>query len=248
MRQIEEATGKPVNRSADGSGSPFADLEFDQAAISERIADIIAAGESKVAEFKSTGRKNLRTGEKDPAIEWSVVKSIAGFMNAHGGTLLVGVTDDGTVVGIEEDYPFLGKKDADSWELWLTDLLCRSLGKTAAADVLATAELLDAMVAHYSVLPRSVAALHQHFTDVDQLGSDGFFRKVGGEIRFVKGKKHRGEPLDIVAANDPAYLEWMLAQDFFEDTKAIVRRALTSARATVQAANDTSSSFTAASV
>jgi DNA polymerase-3 subunit epsilon len=121
-------------------------------------------------------------------------------------------------------------------------------GHSAAADVLATAELLDAMVAHYSVLPRSVAALHQHFTDVDQLGSDGFFRKVGGEIRFVKGKKHRGEPLDIVAANDPAYLEWMLAQDFFEDTKAIVRRALTSARATVQAANDTSSSFTAASV
>ena len=156
MRQIEEATGKPVNRSADGSGSPFADLEFDQAAISERIADIIAVGESKVAEFKSTGRKNLRTGEKDPAIEWSVVKSIAGFMNAHGGTLLVGVTDDGTVVGIEEDYPFLGKKDADSWELWLTDLLCRSLGKTAAADVLATLGHLDGRtVARIDVGPAS---------------------------------------------------------------------------------------------
>ena len=138
LRQIEEATGKPVNRSVDGSGSPFADLEVDPAAIGERIMNVITAGESKVAEFKSTGRKNLRTGEKDPGVEWSVVRSVAGFMNAHGGTLLVGVADDGTVVGIEQDFPLLGKKDADGWELWLTNLLCTSLGKTAAADVLVT--------------------------------------------------------------------------------------------------------------
>lgn len=63
---------------------------------------------------------------------------------ASAGTLLVGVADDGTVVGIEEDFPFLGKKkDADGWELWLTNLLCTSLGKTAAADVLVTLGHLD---------------------------------------------------------------------------------------------------------
>ena len=135
LRQIEEATGKTVNRSADGSGSPYANLDADRAAIAERIAAVIEARESKVVEFKSTGRKNLTTGQKDLGIEWAVVKTIAGFMNSYGGTLLVGVADDRAVVGIEEDYPFLRKQDADGWELWLTDLVIATLGKAAAADI-----------------------------------------------------------------------------------------------------------------
>ena len=103
-------------------------------------------------------------------------------------------------------------------------------GHSAAADVLATAEVLNAMVVHYANLPRSVAGLHQHFFDPDKPDSDGFFRRVEGAIHFVKGK-HRGEPLETVAATMPNYLEWMLTQDFFDDTKKIVRDALTNARA-----------------
>lgn len=137
LLQIEEATGKPVNRSAD-SASPYADDQEKPAAVAQRVADLIAAGESKVVEFKSTGRKNLRTGDKDPVIEHNVVKSLAGFMNSHGGTLLVGVSDDGSIVGIEEDFPFLRKHSSDGWELWLTDLLSTALGKAAAADVVVT--------------------------------------------------------------------------------------------------------------
>jgi predicted HTH transcriptional regulator len=63
------------------------------------------------------------------------VKSIAGLMNASGGSLLVGVSDTGTTVGIQEDYPFLRKQDRDGWELWLTDLVSTSLGKVAASDL-----------------------------------------------------------------------------------------------------------------
>jgi predicted HTH transcriptional regulator len=48
-------------------------------------------------------------------MEYAVLKSIAGFMNTHGGTLLVGVADDGAIVGIEEDFAFLGKKNVDGW-------------------------------------------------------------------------------------------------------------------------------------
>ena len=109
----------------------------------EEVRRVIAAGESKVVEFKSTARKNLKTGEKDPAIEYAVLKSVAGFMNTHGGTLLVGVADEGAVVGIEEDYPFLGKKNADGWELWLTDVLASWLGKAAATDVTLDYAVLD---------------------------------------------------------------------------------------------------------
>ncbi len=54
---------------------------------------LISGAESKVVEFKSTARLNLITGDKDAGVEWAIVKSIAGFMNANGGTLVVGVVE-----------------------------------------------------------------------------------------------------------------------------------------------------------
>jgi DNA polymerase-3 subunit epsilon len=102
-------------------------------------------------------------------------------------------------------------------------------GHSAAADVLATAAVLDAMVVRYPELPRDVAGLHRQFSDPSCVDSDGFFRRVEGQIRFVKGK-HRGQPVSAVAAESPGYLEWMLGQSFPEDTKAVAREALAARR------------------
>ncbi len=135
LKLIEAAMGKPVNRSADQSESPFVDPQRETELIRDSLATLIAQGESKVVEFKSTGRKNLHTGEKDPRIEWSVIKTIAGFTNSYGGTLVVGVDDAGKIVGIDEDFPFLKKPDRDAWELWLTDAISHGLGKAAAAEL-----------------------------------------------------------------------------------------------------------------
>jgi hypothetical protein len=66
------------------------------------VADLIARGEGARVEFKQTARINLATKQRDPAIELMVVKSIAGFMNAPGGTLLIGVADRGDVFGTEK--------------------------------------------------------------------------------------------------------------------------------------------------
>lgn len=99
-------------------------------------ADLIASGESKHVEFKQTGRVNLHTQQRDQVMEQMVVKSVAGFMNAEGGTLLIGVTDAGEVFGIETDYKTLGKKqNQDGFALWLNGLLDNLLGPTAASGV-----------------------------------------------------------------------------------------------------------------
>jgi hypothetical protein len=136
LKQIEEATGKPVNRLADGSDNPYFEYETDPVESSRTVRRIMAAGESKVVEFKSTAWKNMITGERDAGVEWAVLKTVAGFMNASGGALLVGVDDNGKAVGIEEDYPVMGsKKNTDGWELKLIDSLNRAIGKTAATDV-----------------------------------------------------------------------------------------------------------------
>jgi ATP-dependent Lon protease len=100
------------------------------------IADLIAGGESARVEFKQTARVNLATKQSDKVIELMVIKSVAGFMNGHSGTLLLGVVDTGEVFGIEKDMRTLGSKQTrDGFELWLTGLLDNMLGPTATSNV-----------------------------------------------------------------------------------------------------------------
>ncbi len=99
------------------------------------VAELIAARESRTLEFKSTARVNLATGQRDTGIELAVVKTIAGFLNAQGGTLLVGVADDGQVRGLKEDYVATGNKGRDGYENVLTSLLESSIGRSAVTQV-----------------------------------------------------------------------------------------------------------------
>ena len=65
-----------------------------------------------------------------------VVKSVAGFMNAHGGTLLLGVANAGDVFGIEKDMRrSAARQNRDGFGLWLTGLLDNMLGPTATSNV-----------------------------------------------------------------------------------------------------------------
>ena len=99
------------------------------------ILDLIAGGETGRVEFKSTARRNLGSGEKDARMELVIAKSVAGFLNADGGTLLVGVGDDGAILGVGTDYELCRKPDRDGFELWLRDFLAGRLGTAALADV-----------------------------------------------------------------------------------------------------------------
>ena len=65
--------------------------------------EIIQQGESDFVEFKSTLRFNLKSQKIDQNIELSSIKTVAAFLNTLGGTLLVGVTDDGSINGLSLD-------------------------------------------------------------------------------------------------------------------------------------------------
>ena len=84
----------------------------------------ISGGESSVTEFKSTIRTNLHTGEKDPRMEKAVLKTIVAFLNARGGTLLIGVSDDGTVIGVDES----SFESRDKMMLHLNNLIKSQIG------------------------------------------------------------------------------------------------------------------------
>ena len=71
--------------------------------INNPIKQLINTGEGEQLEFKSTLRWNLKSNKKDIAMEISVMKTLVAFLNSNGGTLLVGVEDDGNILGIEND-------------------------------------------------------------------------------------------------------------------------------------------------
>jgi len=93
------------------------------------ISALLAAGENAKVEFKSSSRWDLRENRKNPVMEQVVLKTVAAFLNSEGGTLLLGVSDDGTVLGLEHDYQTLHRKNADGYELFLSDLLLNHYGK-----------------------------------------------------------------------------------------------------------------------
>lgn len=96
------------------------------------IAQLVASGESDRVEFKSTARVNTHTGAKDDRMELVVAKTIAAFLNADGGTLIIGVDDAGNPLGLDRDLATMKAPDHDRFELWLRDLLVSSLGPNAA--------------------------------------------------------------------------------------------------------------------
>ncbi len=101
-------------------------------------ATLIDAGESATVEFKSTARHNLHTGQRDDRIEAVIGKTLAGFLNGHGGTLLIGVDDEGTVLGLDDDLTHMKAPDLDRYELWLHDYLTRALGAPATSQLTVT--------------------------------------------------------------------------------------------------------------
>jgi hypothetical protein len=89
------------------------------------LEQMIFQGEGIYTEFKSTMRVNLHTGERDKRMEHAVLKTIAGFLNSReGGTLVIGVSDDGNALGLDTD----GFQNEDKMDLHLGNLIKDYLG------------------------------------------------------------------------------------------------------------------------
>ena len=88
------------------------------------IYEMIADGESDKLEFKSTVRTNLATGEVDKRMEKAVLKTMVAFLNTDGGTLLIGVSDDGEICGADLD----SFENLDKMNLHMTNMISSAIG------------------------------------------------------------------------------------------------------------------------
>ena len=92
----------------------------------EDIQRLIRDGESNRLEFKSTLRTNLETGETDKRMEKAVLKTIVAFLNTDGGNLLIGVDDDGDIIGAD----IQSFENKDKMGLHLTNLIASKIGNS----------------------------------------------------------------------------------------------------------------------
>lgn len=104
---------------------------------------LIEQGEGLFLEFKETMRYDGRKGEISKELEKVIAKTIVGFLNADGGTLIIGVNDDGKVTGLENDYKTLPKKNRDGFENHISMLIKTMIGLAFAKYVNVSFEAIE---------------------------------------------------------------------------------------------------------
>lgn len=96
--------------------------------------DPVGADESQYLEFKASAWVAQNPNVPHKVINEGIIKTVAGFLNADGGTLVIGVEDRSReILGVEVDLEALGS-DLDDYENRLTTMIAGALGTSAAAN------------------------------------------------------------------------------------------------------------------
>jgi hypothetical protein len=99
--------------------------------LDKNLMALIEHGEDDNLEFKSSFRYDYRQQKPNKALESVITKTIAGFMNTQGGSLLIGVGDSGDILGLEPDYNTLNRKDSDGYTQLLMSTVAEKIGTPA---------------------------------------------------------------------------------------------------------------------
>ena len=94
------------------------------------IGKLIKQEESYNLEFKSTFSWNIKENKVDKGLKFTVMKTIVGFMNSNGGTLIIGVDDNHKVVGMSLDYRSNWKQNKDGFLMDFRNSLEQLIGVT----------------------------------------------------------------------------------------------------------------------
>lgn len=89
---------------------------------------LVKQKENRNLEFKETLRFDIKKSEVSKELEKVIAKTIIGFLNANGGNLIVGVSDENEIIGLERDIKTLPRKDLDGFQNHLTMIIKTMIG------------------------------------------------------------------------------------------------------------------------
>ena len=101
------------------------------AELGRTLGSLLAAGEGEHVEFKAAARWDVERGCVRRELEDAIARAIAGFLNHAGGSLLIGVTDDGAISGLANDYATLHDRNRDGFERFIVSLVRSRIGGEA---------------------------------------------------------------------------------------------------------------------
>lgn len=159
----------------------------------ESIADIMAEGEGNRMEFKSSLRWDYRLSQVNKALEVVAMKTIVGFLNTEGGTLLIGIEDSKQILGIENDYKTLQRADRDGYDLHLNHLISGHIGKERC---------LNLNISFHEVDGKDVCMIQ-----VEPSPKPTYLQE-GQESRFYIRTGNQTQPLDTKETHDYILEHW----------------------------------------
>ena len=126
-----------------------------------------------------------------------VFKTIAGFMDVEGGTLLIGVDDSGTVLGVERDLngnvQAMNAKDRDSFDLLFRSRLLQFL----------EAEFGPYIHLAFKVIENKTIAVVQV-----EYSPKPVFLKINNSKEFYVRSGNTSKLLDVAASHNYISMHW----------------------------------------
>ena len=153
--------------------------------LDQALKRILNGGESEEVEFKSSFRWDYKENRKNKGLEGVIAKAVAGFMNAKGGILLIGIGPDREILGLQNDYATLNDdQNRDGFEQKLIHVLMRRIGKDSATLArVAFVELNGKDVCWVRVEPSSKPVY------VEDDGDVKFYVRIGNSTQPMNAKE-----------------------------------------------------------
>jgi type I restriction enzyme R subunit len=158
-------------------GEAVKNFLFDQYLRAHRNAEeLIKRGESKTLEFKSTLRWSLKEDRQDDkGVTHAVLKTIAAFLNTEGGDLLIGVADDGGIVGIEADR----LESDDKFMRHLAQVVRNGLGDRAGTCIDPKCQIVQGKTVCVVTCQRSPEPVFLKWKGIEATSEGDFFVRSG---------------------------------------------------------------------
>ncbi|MGD0960512.1 MAG: ATP-binding protein [Methylomonas sp.] len=160
-------------------------IDFLQEELNKDLPSIVRQGEGPYLEFKSSLRWDIAEFRVNRSLETVVLKTLTGFLNSGvGGALLIGVADNGEVLGLEKDFQTLKKPNQDGFEQALMTLVSEQLG----ADLCPFLHILFHVLDNKQVC-RVIVTPAPRPVFLEQNNSPKFFVRTGGATRELNIKE-----------------------------------------------------------
>lgn len=144
------------------------------------LQNLIHQGETEHVEFKSTMRWNLHADKPGKEIEKAWLKSVVAYLNTSGGFLLIGVADDGEMLGLENDK----FQNDDKFLLHFDNLIKQHIGLEFASYIKAEIRVLDEKQVFLVACDRCPDPVYLKIGDTED-----FYIRMGPSTRSLPGSR-----------------------------------------------------------